>query len=180
MLLRKINAGISLLISCLLLFHAGSLAAWMLSRCSIAKPADIFSYILVPLIAVHIILSMIPAMLAHKGTEHHPCKSYPQMNIPTYIQRITGTTMLILVVLHLTGGGSHYQPKMIHAILQPLFYAAAMAHTSISASKALITLGVGGAKTVKVVNVLMRVLCVAVLVLGIVGFEICLFAGVAK
>jgi hypothetical protein len=180
MLLRRINAVISLLLSFLLIFHAGTLSVWMLSRCSIAKPADFFSFILMPLIVVHIVLSLIPAILAHKGTEKHPSKSYPKMNLPTVIQRATGILMIVLLPFHLTGAASHYQPKMLHAVLHPLFFAVIMAHTSISVSKALITLGIGGAKTVKIVNVIMRVLCMAVLVMGVIGFEICLFVGVAK
>ena len=69
---------------------------------------------------------------------------------------------------------------MLHAVLHPLFFAAALAHVSVSTSKALITLGIGNAKAVKIVDTVMKILCPAIFAAAVIGFYICLFVGVAK
>ena len=69
---------------------------------------------------------------------------------------------------------------MLHAILHPLFFAIVLAHVAVSVSKAMITLGIGNAKVIKVVDVVMKVICIATFVAGIIGFYLCLFVGVAR
>lgn len=180
MLLRKINAGLSLLTTILLLDHAVFFSVWMLSRCRIEKSASFMPRMLALLMVIHAVLCVIQAVKSRKGAEKRKCKAYPQMNIATYVQRITGVLMLLMIGLHVAGSLNHFQPKALHSIFQPLFFAAALAHASVSASKALITLGIGNAKSIKIVDAVMKVLCGATLVAGVIGFYICLFVGVAK
>ena len=61
-----------------------------------------------------------------------------------------------------------------------MFFITVLAHVSVSTSKALITLGVGNAKVVKIVDIVMRLLCAVTLIAGVIGFYLCLFVGVAK
>ena len=180
MILRKINAGLSLLTTLLFLDHACFFSVWMLSRCSIEKSADNMPFVLLAVAAVHAVLSILLGVLGHKGAEKVKCKAYPSLNIPTYVQRITGILMIILTVLHLAGAANHFQPKMLHAILHPLYFALCLAHISVSVSKAMITLGIGNAKAVKAVDVIMKLLCIVIFAAAVTGFYMCLFLGVAR
>ena len=180
MKLRKINAVFSLLTSILFLDHAMFLAVWMLSRCSIEKNADKMPRILVLVTAIHAGLSIALAIRGRKGAEKSKCKAYPKMNISTYVQRITGILMILLLGLHIAGAVNHYQPKMLHAVLQPLFFAVSLAHISVSTGKAMITLGIGNAKAVKAVDRIMKALCALTLAAAVIGFYLCLFMGVAR
>lgn len=180
MKLQKINAVLGLLTSILFLDHAIFFSIWMLSRCSIEKNADMMPYILVAAAAIHAGLSIVLAIRGHKGANKRKCKAYPKMNIPTYVQRITAILMILLLGLHLAGAKNHFQPKMLHAVLHPLFFALCLAHVSISISKAMITLGIGNAKAVKFIDRIMRILCVVTFAAAVVGFYLCLFVGVAR
>lgn len=180
MLLRKINATLSLLTTVLLLDHAIFLSVWMLSRCSIAKAENFMPWVLAGLMAIHAIISIVLAILGHKGVEKRKCKEYPKLNVSTMIQRMSGIFMLLLLGLHIAGAANHFQPKILHAVLHPLFFAVALAHVAVSTSKALITLGIGNAKVVKIVDVIIKVLCVGTFIAGVIGFYLCLFVGVAR
>ena len=171
MLQRKLNAVISLICTFLLMGHAIFHAAWMLSRGSIAKPVGFMSWILVGLMLAHAFISIDMGISAHMNAEKRPCKQYPKMNVATLFQRISGILMIIFAGLHIAGTvGFLHPPKIVHAILPPLFFAIALAHTAISTSKAFITLGIGNARLVKTVDIAMKVLCALTLIADIVGF----------
>ena len=180
MKLRKINAGLSLITTILLMDHAMLLSVWMLSRCSIEKSAENMPYVLAALMFVHAVISIVLAILGHKGAKKIKVKSYPQLNRATMVQRITGILMILMLGLHIAGANNYYKPKMLHAVFHPIFFGIALAHAAVSTSKALITLGIGNAKLVKIVNVVMRVLCVVTFVACVTGFYLCLFLGVKK
>ena len=88
--------------------------------------------------------------------------------------------MILLLILHIVGAINHFQPKILHAVLHPLFFAVVLSHVAVSGSKAMITLGIGSAKVVNATDVVIKVLCVATFVASVIGFYICLFVGVAK
>lgn len=177
--MRKINAVFGLLTTVLLLFHSIYFSIWMLSRCSIARFGNSLSQILAAVMAVHVIFSVIIMISGRKGAKGKEHKEYYKLNIETYIQRITGVLIIVLTGLHIAGSADYFQPKALHAILQPLFFIAALAHASVSAGRALITLGIGNAKAIGIVNAVMKALCCAIFVAGVIGFYICLFVGVA-
>ena len=58
MILRKINAILSLVCAVLILNHAIFLSVWMLSRCSIAKAENFMPIALMVLVIVHAIISI--------------------------------------------------------------------------------------------------------------------------
>jgi hypothetical protein len=132
------------------------------------------------LVVVHAIISILLGFLGHKGAEKRKCKEYPKLNVSTMIQRISGVLMLILLVLHIVGASNYYQPKILHAVLHPLFFAIVLAHVAVSVSKAMITLGIGNAKAVKIVDVAVKVICILTFIASVLGFYLCLFVGVAK
>ena len=171
MVLRKINAGISLIITFLLMDHAIFHAAWMLSRGSIAKTANNLPRILFMLMMAHAVISIVLAVLGHKGAEKRKCNSYSKLNIPTNIQRIGGILMILFTVLHIAGTiGLLQPPQIVHAVLPPLFFALALMHVAISASKAFVTLGIGNATFIKFADILVKVLCVATWIADVIGF----------
>ena len=180
MILRKINAVLSLFTTVLLMDHAIFLSVWMLSRCSIEKSADFMPRILVVMMVLHAILSIILLIKNRKCTEKNKHKKYSELNIETYVQRIAGVLIILMMGLHIAGASNHFQPKILHAILHPLFFAVALAHSAVSVDKAFVTLGIGSAKFIRAINVAMKIICCATFVAGVIGFYICLFVGVAR
>ena len=180
MILRKINAALSLFTTILLMDHSIFLSVWMLSRCSIEKSADFMPQILAVLMVLHAILCIILLIKSRKGIEKNKHKKYSELNIETYIQRITGVLIILMMGFHIAGAANHFQPKILHAILHPLFFAVALAHSAVSVDKAFVTLGIGSAKFIRTINVAMKIICCATFVAGVIGFYICLFVGVAR
>ena len=171
MLLRKINAWISLATTVLLLDHAIFNAVWMLSGFAVTKTANSMPWILFRLMLLHAIISIVLAILGHKGVEKRECKSYPKMNKTTIFQRASGVLLIFLTILHVAGtaGGLH-PPKIVHAILPPVFFTIALMHAAISTSKAFITLGIGSAKFIKLADIVMKVICGITLIADVIGF----------
>ena len=178
--LRKINAIISMLIVVLLFNHSIFNAVEMLSRYRIAGAKTIFPWVLVVLVAVHAVLSIAMAVLAHKGTEKRKYNMYNNLNKQTMLQRYSGILMIVLLGVHIVGSGTYFQPKMLHAVLHPVFFAVVLMHLAVSMSKAFITLGIGNAKLVKVLDRVLPIICGVLCIACVVGFYLCLFLGVAK
>jgi hypothetical protein len=120
------------------------------------------------------------AVLGHKGAEKRKCNTYAKLNARTMLQRFSGILMMVLVGVHIAGAATHFQPKMLHAILHPVFFAMVLMHLAVSMSKAFITLGIGSAKLVKAIDIIMPVICGITFIGAVVGFYLCLFLGVAR
>ena len=171
MILRKINAALSMVITLMLMVHVISLTAWMLSRGTIMLPANNMPWILAILMVVHAVICIAFAILGHKGAEKREYNSYPHLNLPTMVQRMSGMLLLLFTALHVAGAsGAMTPPQVVHAIMPPLFYTLAMAHVAVSTSKAFITLGIGNAKFIKAVDVVVKVVCAITLIASITGF----------
>ena len=180
MILRKINAVIGLITSALLLNHAVFWAVWMLLRGRLEKAPASIPWVLMPLMALHAVLSIAVLILGRRGSKGGKSKAYVKFNISSYVQRIAGVMMLALIGIHIIGAENHYHSKGFHAVFHPLFFAAALAHTALSVSKALITLGIGNAKVIRAVDRIMAAFCGVTLIGGVIGFYLCLFVGVVK
>ena len=173
MILRKINAWLSLLTTLLFLDHAIFHAVWMLSRGTIEKSANSMPKILFVVMILHAIISIVLAFLGHKGADKIKCKDYPNMNKPTYIQRCSGVVLIPLTVLHILGTiGVVQPPQIVHAILPPLFFAICLMHVAISTNKAFITFGFGNATFIKIADIVVKLICGATLIADVVGFYI--------
>ena len=180
MLLRKTNAVFSLITAVLLLNHAIVLSVWMLSRCSIAKSVGFMPWILTGVTMIHALISIDLMVSGYVDNKNHKGKKYPKLNISTVIQQVSGVLMMILIGLHIAGAKNHFQPKMLHAVVHPLFFGGVLAHVAVSTSKSLITLGIGNIKTVKSVDLIIKTLCGITFIAGVTGFYLCLFVGVVK
>ena len=171
MLMRKINAGLSLLTTLLLLDHAIFNAVCMISRGTIENGGSFMSWILFGLMLTHAVISIDLAISAHSETEKRKCKSYPKLNIPTTIQRISGIILIIFAALHVAGAaGFMTPPPIVHAVVPAVFFTIALAHVAVSTGKALITLGIGNAKFVKAADIVIKVICAATLIAALTGF----------
>jgi hypothetical protein len=93
---------------------------------------------------------------------------------------MTGIFMILLLVVHIIGAANHFQPKILHTILHPLFFIIVLMHVAVSTSKAFITLGIGNFKVVKVIDIVIKIVCVLTIIAGIIGFYLCLFMGVVR
>ncbi|MBQ1229659.1 MAG: hypothetical protein IIX80_01370 [Clostridia bacterium] len=170
MVLRKINAILGLLTTLFLLTHAISTSVWMLSRGSVAQWAPIAPWILAGLMAAHAFVSIDLVISPYMEGENRRVKSYLKMNRSTVFQRISGILLIVFTALHVAGAsGAMQAPHIVHAIVHPLLFAIALAHAAVSTDKALITLGIGNARFVKAVGVIMRVICAATLIAAVIG-----------
>lgn len=171
MLLRKINAIISLLTTIFLLDHAVFSSVWMLSKGSVEQSAPIVPRMLVCLMAIHAFISIYFAISAHKGCERRKVNSYPKMNSAAIFQRVSGLLLIVFTALHVAGAmGAMQLPGIVHDIVPPVFFTIALAHAAVSTSKAFITLGIGSAKFIKGLNIAMKLICVTTLIADIIGF----------
>ena len=171
MILRKINAVLGLFATVLLMGHAVSHGIWMISRVSVIKMAESAPWIMTGLVALHAIISIILAILGHKGAEKGDYKNYPQMNKATIIQRASGVLMILFIALHIIEAvGIIQPPPLVRTILPPIFFTVALLHTAISTSKAFITLGLGSAAFIKTADIAVKVICAGTLIADIVGF----------
>ena len=171
MLLRKLNAIISLLTTLFLLDHAIFTSVWMLSKGSVEQSAPVAPWILAGLVAVHAFLSIYFAVSSHMEGETCKVKSYPKMNRGTIFQRVSGILLILFIALHVAGAsGAMTPPHIVHTIFPPLFFAIALAHAAFSTDKAFITLGIGNARVIKVVSVAVKLICATTLIAAIAGF----------
>lgn len=171
MLLRKINAVLSLLSTILVLFHAILLGIWMITRGAVEKSNTPMPWLLMWVVIIHAIISIVLGVLGHKNAEKRKCNEYPKLNLPTIMQRISGICIIVFGALHILGAvGVLQPPKLVHAILPPLFFAIVLSHVAVSTSKAFITLGIGSAKAVKIIDISIKVLCGATLLMDVIGF----------
>ena len=88
--------------------------------------------------------------------------------------------MLLLTFLHVAGAANYFQPKMLHAVLHPVFFAVALAHVAFSLERAMITLGIGSERVTRIVGIIAKIVCAATFLAGSIGFYLCLFVGVVK
>ena len=171
MILRKINAIVSLITTVLLLAHAIFHALWMFFKISCSMNTNSIPWILFIAMMLHAIISIVLAFLGHKGAEKRKCNGYANMNTSAYIQRASGVSLIILTVLHVAGTiGILHPPKLVHAILPPLFFTIVMMHTAISTSRAFITLGIGNFKFVRILDSVIKSICIVTLIADVTGF----------
>ena len=171
MLKRKINAGLSLLTTILLLVHAIVKAIWMLSKGSIPISAWVISWALMGAMILHIMISIDLVISVYADADVTKGKKYVQMNRSTVVQRVSGLLLVVFTALHVAGAtGYMTPPPIVHAIVPTIFFTVVMVHTAVSTSKAFITLGIGNAKFVRIVDVLVKLVCIVTLIADIIGF----------
>lgn len=174
MLMRKINAALSLLTALLLLDHAIFHAVRMLSRGAVENGGAFMSWILFGLMLLHAVISIDLAISARSETESRNGRSYPRWNLATMVQRFSGLALIVLAGLHVAGAaGFMAPPPMVRAVVSAVFFTVALAHVAVSTAKAFITLGIGNARFIKAVDLVIKAVCAATLIAAILG--VCLY-----
>ena len=172
---RKVNAVFSLVCTFLILVHSSYDAIWMMGRGLVPNLPKPMAFILMGAVIIHTILSVVTAILGSGGKSEIKGTMYKKENVQTLVQRIFGILMVLLLVPHIIGMGNHLAPKGLHSIIHPIFFLAVCGHTGISASKAFITLGIGNAKTIKVIDIVARILCILIFIASIVGLYLVMY-----
>ena len=172
---RKVNAVFSLVCTFLILVHSSYDAIWMMLRGKISTLPAPMARIMMVLVIVHIIISIVTAILGSGGKSEIKGTMYKKENVKTIVQRIFGGLILLLLVPHIIGMGNRLAPKGLHSIIHPIFFLAVCGHTGISASKAFITLGIGNAKTIKVIDIIASILCILIFVASIIGLYLVMY-----
>ena len=172
MKLRKTNAVFSLITTVLLLAHAISIASWMLSKGKVIPfGGHTLPRVLVLTAAAHTLVSIVLMITTNKGRKKYKARTYPNLNAPTMVQRISGILMIIFTWLHIAGAKGIIQPsEVVHAIVPPFFFLLVMSHVAVSGSKAFITLGIGNAAFVKRLDIVIKLICVITLAADVIGF----------
>ncbi len=147
MKLKKINAAAGLLSSLALLIHVTyNIYAYL----TFYYNPSLKKYTAIPFIlftCIHAICGMCSVFLLGDGTR---LDIYQKQNMQTVIQRVSAALIFPLLILHLktydllkTAAGNKAWPLFtLLTLLQVIFYAVSAAHTAVSFSRALITLGI--------------------------------------
>lgn len=166
MLIRKINAGLSLLTALLFFDHAIFYTVWMMSGGTIEEHGTFMPRLLFVLVLIHGLISIGLVISTRSKTETQKGRAYPKLNASTIVQRISGFALIIFAGLHAAEAVGSITPPPIVTVM---FFVIVLTHVAISTSKAFITLGIGNAKFVKVADLVIKVICAATLIAALAG-----------
>ena len=146
MKLKKINAVLALLTIAAMLLHIGYTVFAYLTFYYNPSLKQWMSVPFMVLTCLHAVCGMAAVFLQADGTR---LDLYPKQNAGTVIQRLSATLIFPLLFLHLNTYDLLYScieggRRLCFGLLllsQPLFYGIALAHTAVSLTRALITLG---------------------------------------
>ena len=170
MLMRKINAVLSLLTTLLFFDHAIFNTVRMISPNPVEESADFMPWIFFGLMLLHAVISIFLVISTRSKNKEQKPKAYVKLNFATIAQRFSGVALIVLAGLHAVGtSGLVHFPKPVYPILHIVFFTVAFAHVAVSTSKAFITLGIGNAKFVKVADIVIKVICAVMLIAALTG-----------
>ena len=161
MKIKKANACIALILSALLVIHAGYECISFILMYYGPVISKVTGYMTAAAAAVHAVLSVTGLFILHDSKS----VMYIRPNIRTVIQRISALVMALLLPVHIfsfdilgmTAGGAGY---VLTEASQVLFYAAMFTHIAPSLGRSLITLGKIETETaLKKTDKIMAVIC---------------------
>ena len=146
MILKKMNAIISLLLVTACLAHVGAELVFILSKGKYMSHfgMGIMSDIVMGTAMTHVLITVIIFFFHDSKLKIR----YPGTNVRTLLQRISGVLMLVFLFLHIGTGdrlasqadsGTGYY--LLNYVSMALFFAMVFLHISVSFSNALVTLG---------------------------------------
>ncbi len=146
MKLKKVNAVLGLLAAPLLLAHIGYTVFSYLTMQDNPKLMHVTAGPFAAVTVLHAVCGMLSVFLMGDGTR---LDLYPKQNRKTVVQRVSAALIFPLLLLHLRAfdaiqtcaGKGLWVPIGLLLLLQVLFFAVVLAHTGVSLSRALITLG---------------------------------------
>lgn len=184
MKMKKCSAVLGLLSAIALAAHLGYTAYAYLAFFYNPTLKLLTSIPLIVLTCLHAFLGMSSVFLLDDGTR---ALTYSGANRATIIQRCCAALFFPLLLLHLntfallreTAAGGRWVFFTLLLLSQPLFYAVALTHTSVSVTRALITLGLlANRKRQKIIDRVLYILCgilFALAVYAVLKGELALF-----
>ena len=142
MLLKRTNAYLSIIITILLVIHAGYESVAFCLMYYNPLMSKITGYLIAGTVTAHAVISVICLFVLHDSKS----VMYIRLNIRTVIQRVCALVMIVLLPVHifsfpiLSRSAGSYGYVLTEAA-QVLFYAAVFTHIAVSFEKSLITLG---------------------------------------
>lgn len=161
MVIKKINACITILATLMLFMHSIYQALTYVAHYHNSVITAILGHSLEMVVWIHALIGLYFVCIKHDSK----IIKYKKLNLRTYIQRLSMIILLVLLVPHMltfsilkhAGSGPIL---LIVIIITVLFYGAIFTHIALSLSKALITLGIIiEDKQRKVVDIFMAVIC---------------------
>ena len=141
-MIKKINAVLSLLLTALLILHAGyECAAYCLFYYN-PMLSKVTGFVTASVFIMHVLISVISLFVLHDSGS----VIYIRLNMKTVIQRICAVIMAVFLPVHIYAFNllQRYAGKVGYYLTeaaQILFYAALFGHIAVSLTKSLITLG---------------------------------------
>lgn len=144
MLLKKINAGLSLVTCAVVLAHVGMGCRTLLTGWYDPVLSHYMPLLTMAAVLLHALLSVAIVLFAHDGSSPRHAKA----NLATILQRASGLLMIALVHVHVHAY-DHVVARVRlsaaqragFAVGEAAFYACVFVHMAVSLPKALITLG---------------------------------------
>ena len=142
MLLKKTNAYLSIIITVLLVIHAGYESASYCLMYYDPLLSKITGYLIAGTVTAHAVISAICLFVLHDSVS----VIYIRLNIRTVLQRVCAIIMIVLLPVHIYAFGilSENSGNCLYVLTeaaQVLFYAAVFTHAAVSFEKSLITIG---------------------------------------
>lgn len=146
MILKKINAALSLIALLGLIIHVGYNVFAYLTFYYDPVLTRITAFPFMICVCLHAVLGMI---MVFTGGDASGIRYYPGQNLSTVLQRLSAALILLLLVIHIrmfdlmsyASGQEKWWLWWLLIVSEVIFFAAVITHISVSFSKALITLG---------------------------------------
>lgn len=172
MIIKKINAVCSWMVTILLFGHLGTMSFSMFTGWYNYDVCKSLSHLTAALFAVHVMLSLLIVCFFHDGSSF---SYYAKGNKSIILQRLTGISMIALVHLHVKafqfivqGTRLSVYEKLFIVITEVIFFISIFIHVSASLVKSFIVLGlIRTEKAEKKATVIVNVICMTVLIFAI-------------
>lgn len=165
-MIKKWNAGLSLLTILLLLLHEGYQLYAYTTFYYNPTLSKVSGYAVAGCFVLHAILSIIGVAVLHDAK----AVAYKRLNLRTVLQRVSAVMLLLLLPLHIfsfsllrsSAGGFGY---VLVEAAQVVFFATLFCHVGLSFSNALITLGwLSSIRKKRIIDIVVLVICVIMLI----------------
>lgn len=167
MIMKKMNAVCSWMVTLALLGHLGTMGVSMFTGWYNDDICKSLAYLTAAFFAVHVMLSLLIVFFFHDGTSF---SYYAKRNKSLILQRITGLIMIAFVHLHVKsfqfivhGTSLSAFEKVFIVITEAIFFISIFIHMSASFVKSLIVLGlIRTEKTEKTATRIVNIICTLV------------------
>lgn len=145
MKLKKLNAILGIAIIAALLCHAGTMTYSLITHWYNFTVYKYFAHLAETIMFLHVLISICIFFFSSDGSS---LLRYPRRNISTIVQRASAVLIIVLVHMHIsnyahmaTGETLTPAEALFNCLIECVYILSVFAHTAVSFSKALVTLG---------------------------------------